>query len=297
LADAAPTLKEAELRVILELTRRQLDTPGAVRISSRDLAAACKLARSKTITAIDSLTARCLITARQGTPTTAAAYRVNIVDTERIERIRGPLRGPLPHETRSPTGTTQVPLWDLTGPQEGPPPPENTALARAAAASDFDAATLQLIVRVFSAKARNFDKQTIEQFRRHLWGIFARFGRDTENRPFTQQNPPHPPSDDQVAIFLTTADEPRLARFLQDFFIECQSEQHPMWSYMYFVYTALARIQGVKVQTTKKARAILQEVKRSKRQRQAEQLTLDDDADAGDIRAVVAAVAGVKTLR
>ena len=81
LADLAPTLKEAELRVILELARRQLTSPGGVRASGRDIARACKTGRRNIQYALDSLTTRGLITARQGTATTAATYRVNAFDT------------------------------------------------------------------------------------------------------------------------------------------------------------------------------------------------------------------------
>ena|SRR5271166_1191360 len=52
---------------MLELSRRQSTTPRGVKIASRDLANACKIARSKTVPAIDSLTRRGLITTRQGT--------------------------------------------------------------------------------------------------------------------------------------------------------------------------------------------------------------------------------------
>jgi DNA-binding MarR family transcriptional regulator len=72
LADLAPTLKEAELRVLLELTRRQLRGPRAIRASSRELASACKMGRSNVQTALDNLPRRGLITTRQGTATTAA---------------------------------------------------------------------------------------------------------------------------------------------------------------------------------------------------------------------------------
>jgi hypothetical protein len=126
IADAAPRLKEAELRILLELTRRQLATGAAVKASNSDLANACKIARSETIPAIASLTGRCLITRRRGGPKSDSVYQVNITETTKIS---GPLRGP--------------------------PPTENTAVARAAAASRIDAASLHLIARVFSSKGKN----------------------------------------------------------------------------------------------------------------------------------------------
>ena len=119
LADAAPTLKEAELRVLLELTRRQLHHPGGVRISSRDLATHCKLSRGKLQAALDSLAARSLITTRQGTPTSPAVHRVNILDTVRIERIGGSRKVP----PRLLYGATLAP--------KGSHPPQKTRQLRA----------------------------------------------------------------------------------------------------------------------------------------------------------------------
>jgi DNA-binding MarR family transcriptional regulator len=73
LADLAPTLKEAELRVLLELSRRQLRTPSCVAASGREIANACKLGRRNVQYALDSLAKRNLISTRQGTAAARAA--------------------------------------------------------------------------------------------------------------------------------------------------------------------------------------------------------------------------------
>jgi DNA-binding transcriptional MocR family regulator len=75
---------EAELKILLELTRRQLRSGRAVRISSRELAQTCNLARGKLQAALDRLAKRGFITTRQGTATTPATHHVAILDTVRI---------------------------------------------------------------------------------------------------------------------------------------------------------------------------------------------------------------------
>src|SRR5580700_177223 len=104
LADIAPTLKEAELRVLLELARRAQRNPHkSTKASSRELATACGLARSKTVAALDSLCARCLITTRQGTATSPSAHQVNFLLTT---KMGGPLTGPPQAGRWSPKETT-----------------------------------------------------------------------------------------------------------------------------------------------------------------------------------------------
>ena len=58
LADIAPGLTGAELKVLLEVARRQMCGKKAVRLSSRELANACKLGRSNVVMALDTLTAK-----------------------------------------------------------------------------------------------------------------------------------------------------------------------------------------------------------------------------------------------
>jgi hypothetical protein len=120
----------------------------------------------------------------------------------------------------------------------------------------------------------------------------ARFGRDENNTPYTLERAPHPPSDNLVAQFLTVAETQPLERLKQELFMERKT----CYSYGWFVTVALQRCAGLRWEVQKQARAILTEVKRTKRQRQAEQLTIYDDADQGDIAAVVAEAAKRKKL-
>jgi hypothetical protein len=74
LADLAPGLTGVELKVLIELSRRQLRGKSGAGISSRELAKACRIGRSNVVMAIDSLTNKNHIYMRQGTPTTPASY-------------------------------------------------------------------------------------------------------------------------------------------------------------------------------------------------------------------------------
>ena len=103
LADIAPSLKEAELRVLLELLRRQERTKKAVKASSREIATDCKMGRSNVVLAIDALTTRGLITTRQGSATAPAVYQVNV---HRTMKMGGPVTGPPPAKRWSQNETT-----------------------------------------------------------------------------------------------------------------------------------------------------------------------------------------------
>jgi len=282
LADLAPTLKEAELRVLLELARRQLRTGAAVRASSRDLANACKASRSKLQAALDSLTARGILTTRQGTTTTAAAYQVNPLLTV---RIGGSLGEPPP---RLPKDATQAPLWSQGGSLPMPPPTENKALAAAPGAVEIGATSLLLIDRVLSAKAKDFDPDLIVTFRNWLHAYMCKLGRDDRGQPTPQA---HPPKDDLVAQFLACGDPRRLGAMLDS--LMC--DRKDCYSYGWFVTLALQRIHGLHFQEQKAARAALRDVKRPPAPAPpAEQTGLDF---ANHMQQALRSAAGSKKLR
>ena len=78
LAELAPMLKEAEVRVLLHLIAVAVRTgETTIEASTREIAAETRLARSAVVGAVRSLTARKLIVTRQGTPTRAGAYRLS----------------------------------------------------------------------------------------------------------------------------------------------------------------------------------------------------------------------------
>ena len=85
-----------------------------MRISSRDLAAACKASRRNVQYALDNLTGRELLTKRKGTPNHPATYRVHIFDTLRIRekvRIGGVVPTPPPPRKHKDTPGREVCPW------------------------------------------------------------------------------------------------------------------------------------------------------------------------------------------
>ena len=105
LADLAPGLNGGELKVLIELSRRQLRGKSGARISSRELAKACRIGRSNAQAAIDVLTAKKHIYMRQGTPTTPATYHVNIFETV---KMGGPISGPPPAQSGPVSGPQEA---------------------------------------------------------------------------------------------------------------------------------------------------------------------------------------------
>jgi DNA-binding transcriptional ArsR family regulator len=285
MADLAPKLKEAELRLILELSRRQLTSPGAVRASGRELANACKMGRRNVQYALDALAKRNLITLRQGTATTAAIYRVNIFDTV---PMGGVVTTP-PPPTQGWLGGVEAtpPLASLRrhpGDVTTPPPTENTALAAAAASLDLDEASLRLIDRVYSSKLQDHHPDDLAAIQQRLYGYFRKFGRGDDGRPIAN---PHPPDPHVAATLLAIAELNRLETMLDNLELDAmatkaylpstKSSLNP-YSYGWFSIIALSRIHGIHFHKTKKARAALRDVKRKPRQPQPEQIDLPDIA-------------------
>jgi hypothetical protein len=264
--------------VLLELSRRQISSPGGVKASSRELAKSCGIARSNTQKAIDQLTQKCKITARQGTATNSATYRVNIFDTL---RMGGPITGPPPGLI---TGPPLALFQGHPGPVLGPPPTDPKGLAAAAAALDFDPTSLGLIDRVLSAKPKKADPQDLQRFRARLHGYMAKFGRDGNGRAVQF---PHPPSDEIVAQFLAIDDPNALDTMLSNLILDAQNAgahlpnsrtAYNPWNYVWFLTIALSRRHGIDFRSQKQARAILRDVKKRPAPPEPEQLALPDVA-------------------
>lgn len=298
LADLAPTLKEAELRIYLELMRQEIHSGAAVTASSRQIATWCKIARSKAIPAIDSLTKRGLLTTRQGSANRTAIYQVNALQTVRIVQTGGPFRGPLEPETWSPKGTTQVPLRDGSGPLRGPGPADSKALAPAATALDNFRLQNPTLDRVLKCKVSDFDKTTVEFFRRALHSYMAKFGRDEANRRYADTGAvPHPPDNDVVARFLAVSEPHRLMPLIESLSYEAERDDTLQpHSYPWFVYVGLSRLAGIHFSATRQAEQQFRLHKRGQRTAPpapaAEQTGLDF---AQDLQRQ--AIAGVKKLR
>ena len=91
IAALASSLKEAELRILLELTRRANEDRQATQ-STRQLAESTGLSRSNVTAAIHSLAERGLIQTDGGSATRASSYQLSFLETVLIER--GPITGP-----------------------------------------------------------------------------------------------------------------------------------------------------------------------------------------------------------
>jgi hypothetical protein len=87
----------------------------------------------------------------------------------------------------------------------------------------------------------------------------AKLGRDAQNRPYLYRADPLQPSDDLVAQFLSTSEDPRrLTTMLDDLMLD----RKPCYSYGWFVAVALHRIHGVTAAQQHQARAQLATIRR-----------------------------------
>jgi hypothetical protein len=280
--ELAAALTHVEFRLLIRIWKLQQRSPGGVKIDSRQLAKDCNIARSGIYAAADKLIGLSLLTRRKGNTRTATFYRVCAFDAIRIS---GPKIGPLTAPQWSENRTTVDLFSDHSGPIIGPPPLDPKGLAAAAAALDFDFASLSLINRVLSAKPKNTDAQDLQRFRSRLHGYFAKFGRDGNGRAVQF---PHPPQDDIVAQFLALAEPARLETMLDNLTLDAQTagahleatkSAYNPWTYGWFITIGLSRIHGIDFRTQKQARAALRDVKRRPAPSQPEQIELPDIAE------------------
>lgn len=259
IADLAPTLKEAELRVLVHLTfLAETDGQKSCRISARELAKQCRTSRRAVQPALDSLAARGLITTRQGTATTPSAYLLNFLNTVQIggapnapppaekqaqqERLALEVRHPDENELRHPGAGNAPPPTDSKQEKDG--------TSRASIESRFD---YEVIDRLLKAKPDKSDAALIEAARRWLHGYMAKLGREQH---------PHPPDNQILAQFLAIATWPQLEGLLYDLLAE---RKEPGYSYAWFITVALQRIHGIQPAILKQRRAELKLVSRQQR--------------------------------
>jgi hypothetical protein len=167
------------------------DEHHSVTIAARELCKLADIALSVFTQAIKALKERNLVTVRHGGNRRQSAYQVNFFKTICASNLDAP-------------------------------PLENTALVRAALASDFDATTLSLIDHVFSAKPRRWPHSYMAKCGRNAAGNRCRIG-----------NPPPPPTAKDVAQLLSIADERSVTRALEHLL----TEAHEPYIYFWFVAT------------------------------------------------------------
>jgi hypothetical protein len=142
---------------------------------------------------------------------------------------------------------------------------------------------LGLIDRVLSAKAKDVYPDDVAHFRRRIGSHYAKFGRDHNGRPLQH---PHPPPDEIVAQFLAIGTPGRMETMLDALMLEAAEAEATNkgtdatrpYNYAWFITVGLSRVHGIHFQVTRKARAILREVKRKPAPPQPEQIELPDIA-------------------
>lgn len=284
LASLAPTLKEAELRIAVELASRAARNPArVVTVSSRDLAKACKIARSAIVPALDSLTARGLLTSRQGTATKPAVHQVNFLLTARFPTLKGgPVTGPPPTDEWSCNRTRVVLQKDQGGPFPGPPPPENAPLFEFAATIEFKTSN-SILDRTLQARPNNFAKSDLQALAGYAykWLILQKGMQGA-----------HPPDNLTLAQLATAAGGTgRAISLILDNLQDRQAE-----NCQYLVSLALQRIHGIQPAAVKRRRAELRLVHRGQAAPAAEPAAGAPDPEfSADL--IRQAVAGAKSLR
>jgi hypothetical protein len=271
IAELAPTLKEAELRVLTHLASIAENNPHhTARASSRAIATATKLARSAVIRAIDSLTSRKLIATRQGKGQSASGFLITFLETLKIsnpkwssKRTTTPEQVVLFEDQGGPLGG---PEWSLSrttsGPFRGPLDVENKQTSQEGTdplEQYFDDSILP-IDRLSKANPKDYDKKLLDWARRSLHGYMAKFGQAT-----------HPPDDKILAQWLSIAPATTLDRLLFDLMGE---RRRMAYSYAWFIAVAFQRIHGIGPQALKERR---QEIKEVHRQQPAPQATAGDN--------------------
>ena len=267
LAALAPTLKEAELRVLIHLTGAALASGRTdVRASSRDIADDCKCSRRNVQHALDGLNERGLIATRQGHATKAAAYCLRFLDVTQMGGAA--TTPPLPQGGATPT--PQVALFRLhPGAESAPPPTDSTPLPAAPSALDINPDRRELLDRVLSAKSKDQPRDLLQLFAETVNVYAERLGRHYTHRPDVE-------CCAQLIAACGTKDG------LNSLIIEMsrlrkQPGESPMW----WVTVALQRFHGIDAKVTAARRAELKAANRPKLERIA-----DPRAHAADVEAI-----------
>ena len=249
IAELAPTLGEAELRVLIEITRQFGATEHkSGRISSRKLAEATKLARPNTQKALDSLNEKKIIATRDGTATSAADHALTYL---RITQMGGSFTMPPLASKQSQGGSFTMPPLASKQSQGGivtmPPPIEEHARAGASIDSiEPDS----IIDRCLRAREKHFKPAELERAKQLIWGYQLKFGPDHNS---------HPPDGDILAQFLAVAEWHRLEAMVYNELMP--DREKPGYKYSWYVTVALQKIHGIKPAILKARRAELRIVR------------------------------------
>ena len=286
IATLAASLKEAELRTLLEIVRRA-NEHHQCRESSRQIAEATGLSRPNVQAAIDSLCNRGLITSDGGSATRAATYTLQFLATE-VLPVRGSIAEPPPCEKHA-ENSQQVALFQSQGGTVTEPPvasqqsqgwlhsraTTNKERARAGVGIGIDFDIEKALDRLRQATPALYDQREFAEAKRWLHGCMAKFGALPD---------PHPPDDRVVAQFLAIAEWPRLLGMIYDLMAEPETRRTKPAKYGWFVVVAMQRMWGLTPQQQRAARERLQLVKQEARQQ------------TGEIESAIAATAARKRM-
>ena len=160
LAALAPTLREAELRVLIHLTRSALaESARSTRASSREIATGANCSRRNVQHAIDALTKRGLIATRAGTANTAAAYLIRFAE---VAQMGGVGKAP-PSIAGGVKAAPQVATEQRhSGVIAAPPPHENKGLTAPPSTLDIDPIRLTTLDRALTARAKAKNRAEVQ---------------------------------------------------------------------------------------------------------------------------------------
>jgi hypothetical protein len=249
IAALAPTLKEAELRVLLHLTAAALASSStSVRASSRDIADACKCSRRNVQHAVDALTQRGLIATRQGTSTSAAAYLLRFLE---VLPMGGVTAAPPPFVGGVGVAPGVASKQRQGGAITAPPPSDSEGLPAEPSALDIKTDSIVKIDRALTANPKTFQRGELNEVARKITHSAAKMGRAYERDP-----------DATVCAQIYEACGRSLQQ-LEWLVIEIyRTRQQPGESPVWWVTVALQRCQGVAPKDIAARRAELKAARR-----------------------------------
>jgi hypothetical protein len=266
IAHLAPTLGEAEFRVLTALAKRFAGTANnSGQISSRALAVASRVSHSNTCRALQNLNRKKLIASRPGTATQPAGHVLTFL---RIEQIGVPATGTPPVENDGEVYLSQVQGVPFSGtplhlfqeegvPFSGTPVPfsgtPSLSKERACAGASIDRLNTDSIIdRLRQCDPKKCDPVEIHELRKWVHGYYTRFpARDNPN--------PHPPDDALLAQLLSVAPMHRVVHVIDQLRDE---RKEAGYSYGWLVSTVAQREYGINPETLKIRRAQLRVAKK-----------------------------------
>ncbi len=241
IAALAPKLREAQLRVILELTRHA-DEQGNCQRSFSQIRAATGMVQSSLWGAIHSLIDLAFITADAFRASHTTTYHLSFLEVA-VLTVPGSFAEP-PKTNQLVLSENQVVLLQNQGSGSfGEPggsfaePLTNRERARVAPRSESDSdynqrirATSDLFERIAKAKPESYDSDEIRTVREALCGYWRRMKEEPDA---------HPPPDKLCAEMLAIASRRRILQLIDELW---RNRQKPDRSYRWFVTVALNRI-------------------------------------------------------